>query len=179
MGADPTHTTGLDLVEIHDAHAAFVFRALQRFGVQESDLDDAVQEVFVVVHKKLGTVRGSARITTWLYGVALRVAYRFRRTARRRREDPGELDQSHVPDSRPGPDSIAFEREAREQLAAVLDGMDPPKRAVLVMFELERLSTAEIAAELGVPVGTVYSRLSAARAQFERAVVRLRKGDEA
>lgn len=177
MGADPTSTNELDLVEIHDAHAPFVFRALQRLGVPESDLDDAVQEVFVVVHKKLDTFRGSARVTTWLYGVALRVAYRFRRTARRRRESPDELDQTHVPDSRPGPDSVAAEVEARRQLAEVLEGMDPPKRAVLVMFELERLSTAEIAAELGVPPGTVYSRLSAARAQFQRAVARLRKGE--
>jgi len=177
MGADPTHTSSFDLVEIHDEHAPFVFRTLQRLGVRESELDDAVQEVFVVVHKKLHTFRGSARITTWLYGVALRVAYRFRRTARRRREEPGELDQAHVADSRPGPESVAFEREARRQLDAVLDGMDPPKRAVLVMFEIERLSTAQIAAELGLPVGTVYSRLSAAREQFQRAVDRLRKGE--
>jgi RNA polymerase sigma-70 factor (ECF subfamily) len=177
MGADPTTTSSFDLVEIHDEHAPFVFRTLQRLGVRESDLDDAVQEVFVVVHKKLHTFRGSARVTTWLYGVALRVAYRFRRTARRRREDPGELDQMHVPDSSPGPESVAFEREARRQLAEVLDGMDPPKRAVLVMFELERLSTAQIADELGLPVGTVYSRLSAAREQFQRAVDGLRKGE--
>jgi len=178
MGANPTATNELDLVEIHDAHAPFVFRTLQRLGVRESELDDAVQEVFVVVHQKLGSFRGSARITTWLYGVALRVAYRFRRTARRRREAPDELDQSHVPDSRPGPDGVALEREARRQLAKVLDGMAPAKRAVLVMFELERLSTAQIAAELGVPAGTVYSRLSAARAEFERAVARLKKGEE-
>ena len=179
MGADPTSTNELDLAEIHDAHAPFVFRTLQRLGVQESDLDDAVQEVFVVVHRKLDTFRGSATITTWLYGVALRVAYRFRRTTRRRRESPDELDQTHVPDSQPGPDSVAVEREARRQLAEVLAGMDPAKRAVLVMFELERLSTAEIAAELGVPPGTVYSRLSAARAQFQRAVARLKKSEEA
>jgi len=179
MGADPTNTSGFDLVELHDEHAAFVFRTLQRLGVRESELDDAVQEVFVVVHKKLHTFRGSARITTWLYGVALRVAYRFRRTARRRREDPNELDQSHVPDSSPGPEGVAFEREARRQLAEVLDGMDPPKRAVLVMFEIERLSTTQIAAELGIPLGTVYSRLRAAREQFQRAVDRIREGEGA
>ena len=64
----------LTVLEVHDRHAEFVWRTLQRMGVGPADLDDAMQEVFVVVHKKLGAFRGASSITTWLYGIALRVA---------------------------------------------------------------------------------------------------------
>jgi RNA polymerase sigma-70 factor (ECF subfamily) len=166
----------LTLLEVHDQHADFVWRTLQRLGVRAEDLDDAMQEVFVVVHKKLASFRGAARITTWLYGIALRVALAYRRRAHRKHEEPSAEPQAGLATEPEGnPEALAIQREGRQRLAAVLDAMDPEKRAVLVMAEVEHMETTAIADELGIPLGTVYSRLHAARAQFAQAATRLRR----
>jgi RNA polymerase sigma-70 factor (ECF subfamily) len=170
----------LTLLEVHDRYADFVWRSLQRLGVRNEELDDALQDVFVVVHKKLATFRGDARLTTWLYAIALRVAHTARRRAGRRptavESEDAALD---VVDPRGDPEADAVEREGRRHLLRVLSAMNPAKRAVLVMFEIERLQADAIAEQLGIPVGTVYSRLHAARADFERAARRLREREEA
>jgi RNA polymerase sigma-70 factor (ECF subfamily) len=176
MVDDDSSTPPLTVVEVHDRHADFVWRTLQRLGVSDADLDDAMQEVFVVVHKKLGAFRRDARITTWLYGISLRVAVALRRRAHRRHEEPAaEPEAGKATDPERDPEALAIQREGRQRLAAVLDAMDPEKRVVLVMSEVERMDTASIADELGIPLGTVYSRLHAARAQFARAAARHRR----
>jgi RNA polymerase sigma-70 factor, ECF subfamily len=163
------------LVEVHTAHADFVWRCLQRLGVPAADLEDALQEVFVVVHQRLDTFRGESKLTTWLFGICLRVASRFRRRphVQRERDDAAALDGAV--DARVGPEDDALEREAHTQLRDLLDELDPEKRVVFVMFELERCSGAEVADLLGIPLGTVYSRLHAARTQFAKAAARLKK----
>ena len=166
------------VVAVHAAHADFVWRSLQRLGVPPADLEDALQEVFVVVHQRLGTFRGSSKLTTWLFGIALRVASRFRRRPHLRRERFGADDHDLADEAGVDPEGNALEREARRRLAAVLDALDLDKRVVLVMFELERLPAPAIADELGIPLGTVYSRLHAARGQFAKAAERLRKRDQ-
>ena len=176
MGTRDFEAARPNLLAIHDEHADFVWRSLQRLGVPESDLDDALQEVFVVVHRRLASFRGDSAITTWLFGITLRVAGRFRRRTHLRHEQP-TADWSTHSELTTGsePEAIALEREALEELGRVLDQLDPDKRVVFVMFELERRECPRIAAELGVPVGTVYSRLHAAREQFRDAARRLRK----
>jgi len=165
----------LSLLAVHEAHADFVWRSLQRLGVRPADLDDVFQEVFIVVHKRLHTFDGSAAITTWLFGVCLKVAAAHRRRAWLRREVPTE-DLADTSEAPPGelPDEAIAARQSRATLRRVLDGMDLDKRAVLVMFEIDELSSDEIAAVLGVPVGTVWSRLNAARKQFQKIAARER-----
>lgn len=163
----------LDVTEVYQAHASFVWASLQRMGVRGPDLDDVMQEVFVVVHQRIHTFDHSSKLTTWLFGVCLRVASDYRRRAWRRREQVGDTPL----EDRPGhdaatPEDAALGREARAKLDAILDELDVEKRAVFVMFEVEELPCDEIAALLGVPVGTVYSRLHAARKQFEKALAR-------
>ncbi|MGD0528021.1 MAG: sigma-70 family RNA polymerase sigma factor [Polyangiaceae bacterium] len=162
----------LDVLSIHEEHADFVWRTLQRLGVRDADVEDQLQEVFVVVHHRLHTFDASARMTTWLFGICMRVASAYRRRAHRRREqivadvpEEGLVDES-------GPEHEASAREARERLLGVLDLMDLEKRAIFVMFELDELPCDEIADVLGVPVGTVHSRLHAARKDFQAALAR-------
>lgn len=163
-----------DLAAVHAEHVDWVFRSLQRLGVREPDLEDALQEVFVVVHRRLDTFDGSSRMTTWLFGIALRVAAAHRRRAHLRRETlSAEPALGHESPTR-NPEDATSRREAQERVLEILDAMDLEKRVVFVMFELEELAAPEIAHELGIPVGTVYSRLDAARKEFERAVGRLR-----
>lgn len=169
----------LSVLAVHEAHADFVWCSLQRLGVRRSDLDDLFQEVFIVVHKRLHTFDGSSLVTTWLFGICLRVAAAHRRRAWFRRETPTadlpDLDGTPPSDR---PDELYAVRQARATLERVLDTMDLEKRAVFVMFEIDELSSEAIAAILGVPVGTVWSRLSGARKQFQAKLSRLQRAEE-
>jgi RNA polymerase sigma-70 factor (ECF subfamily) len=172
--AEPAAATALTVDDVYRAHADFVWKALQRFGVRAPDLDDVLQEVFVVVHKKLPSFRGDAQTTTWLYGICLRVASVHRRRSHVRREkDTEELEERHSVD-RASPEDHLAEHQRMLVLQALLDELDVEKRALLVMFEIDELTCEEIASILGVPIGTVYSRLHSARKAFAGAVARFR-----
>lgn len=177
----PGRPSALDLVSVHAAHADFVWRSLQRLGVREADLDDAHQEVFIVVHRRLGEFEGRSRITTWLYAICQRIALERRRQSHARREEiqaepPENRDPSR--ECAEDPERAALQREARVRLEAILDELEPERRAAFVMFELEGMSCEEIAEITGVPLGTVYSRLHHARRAFDRAVARWQARDE-
>lgn len=170
--------SALDVLAIHEEHADFVWRTLQRMGVQDADVEDQLQEVFVVVHDRLHTFDGSARMTSWLFGICMRVAAAYRRRAYRRREQV----VAAVPETGPGdddrtPEQAAMAEQARATLRAVLDLMDVDKRALFVMFELDEVPCEEIAKILSIPLGTVYSRLHAARRDFEAALKRFSARD--
>lgn len=157
------------VADVYREHGDFVWATLQRMGVRDADLQDQLQEVFVVVHRRLGDFEGRSTLTTWLFGICLRVVAGYRRKLARRKEQgvealPEMVDEVEDHD----PEQNAARQQARARLAEVLDDMDVEKRAVLVMFEVESLSCDEIAKMLSVPVGTIYSRLHAARAQFEK-----------
>ena len=109
---------------------------------------------------------------TWLFGICMRVAAGGRNRAYRRHEETsGDLPaDAHAGGASPEEAAVAGQDRAR--LAAILDTMDPEKRALFVMFELDEMSCEEIAELFGIPVGTVYSRLHAARKAFQGAVAR-------
>jgi RNA polymerase sigma-70 factor, ECF subfamily len=161
----------LQFEEIYQEYFDFVWRSLRRLGVWPAALDDASQEVFLVVHRRLPDFEGRSSLKTWLFGIALHVARRQARTAARH---PAE----ELPDPAPAaslaetPQDEAARREAIALLYAILDELDPEKRAVFVMAELEQLTAPEIAELSGIPVNTVYSRLRAARREFETSLKR-------
>jgi RNA polymerase sigma-70 factor (ECF subfamily) len=159
------------VADVYAAHADFVWASLQRLGARDDDLNDLLQEVFLVVHQRLRDFEGRSTLTTWLYGICIRVVASHRRRLGRRRETT--VDAAETPAREPvaataSPEEAAAIREARVRLAEILDEMDLEKRAVLVMYDVEEMACDQIAAIVGVPVGTVYSRLHAARAQFEK-----------
>lgn len=165
----------LDVRTVHARHASFVWASLQRLGVRPSDLPDVHQEVFLVVHQKLAGFDDSKPLEPWLFGICRRKAASYRRRAWFRLEAPsesiGELCDASA--------SWVVESEvdrlhAGAELDALLNLLDPDKRAVLVMFEIEGIDCETIAATMGVPVGTVYSRLHAARRVLEKAAERAR-----
>lgn len=159
-----------DIRAIHDQYVDFVWRNLHRLGVPSADVPDMLQEVFVVVHRRLHTFNGSSKMSTWLFGISMRVAASHRRRAHIRRERLGaEVPQRGHSDT---PEAAAIARDERTQLEAILNTLDGSKRAVLVMYEIEELSCAEIAAQLGIAEGTVHSRLHHAREALKRAYAR-------
>lgn len=165
------------VTRIYLANADFVFRSLQRLGIRDADLDDVLQEVFVVVHQRLHTFDGTAKMTTWLFGICLRVASAYRRRGFRRNETSVAEPPEPTDRTSASPEQDLAAAESRRRLDLLLDELELDKRAVFVMFEVDEMPCEEIAQILGVPVGTVYSRLHAARRSFQRALARMQARD--
>jgi RNA polymerase sigma-70 factor, ECF subfamily len=164
----------------HDAaalfrdHAAFVANFLHRLGVGPGEVDDLVQEVFLVAHRRGGFIEdGRARPTTWLAEISIRVASVARRSRRRSREHP---DHEAVADARSrevDPARAAETTEALDRVQSALDSLDAERRAIFILFELEGEPCQAIADAFQIPIGTVYSRLHKARKQFKEAHARI------
>ena len=150
--------------EVYEEHFDFVWRAVRRLGVPEASVDDAVQDVFVVVHRRLPEWEGRAQITTWLFAIARNVAQAHRR--KDGRTDPLDEEPAGAADT-----FAAFSRaQAAATVMAILDTMDEDKRTVFALVELEQLSVPEVARMLDLNLNTAYSRLRLARHAFELAV---------
>jgi RNA polymerase sigma-70 factor (ECF subfamily) len=166
-----------DLGSLYRTHARDVARWVGLLGGPSIDVEDAVQEVFLVVHRRLGEFRGEAQIRTWLYRIARNVSHAHRRKARFRgwlRGTPAEAaGDAASPEALP---SEAMERrEATAQVHRILDALPERDRAVLVLFEIEGQSGEEIAGLMGAKVATVWVWLHRARARFLK---RLRELEE-
>src|SRR5512139_586986 len=172
---DQTMTQGAPTLRaIYDEHVAFVWRALRRLGVRESDLPDAVQDVFLVVHRKLPEFEGRSKMSTWLFGIAMRVARDRSKLAHVRRQVGDEEAVLAFVDENADVAAQAERRQAAEMLEAILDALPLEQRAVFTLFELDGMSGDAIAELLEIPLGTVYSRLRLAREAFQRSVARLK-----
>ncbi|MCA9686700.1 MAG: sigma-70 family RNA polymerase sigma factor [Myxococcales bacterium] len=163
-----------DAAALFRAHAGFVAGFLHRLGAMPAEIDDLVQEVFLVAHRRGGFVEdGRARPTTWLAEIAIRVASVSRRSKRRSREQP---DQDTVAEARSrevDPGMAAETNEALNRVQAALDSLDEDRRAIFILFELEGEPCSAIAEAFDIPIGTVYSRLHKARKQFKDAHARV------
>jgi RNA polymerase sigma-70 factor (ECF subfamily) len=157
---------------IYAQHADFAWRTLRRMGVPDSDLADAMQDVFLTVHRTLSGFRGRAQVSTWLFTICRSVARDRRVRAHARYEVPA----GEVPDAvdlRADPEAHAEHDQRLRALEEILAGMEPNLRNVFVLFEIEGLTGDEISMALDVPAGTVYSRLGLARAAFRQGWSRL------
>ncbi len=152
--------------EVYATHVTFVWRVLRTFGLAGAQLEDAVQDVFLVVHRRLPEWEGRAAITTWLFAIARRVA------SSHRRRGGGDRTEALVDEPAGGDDTFAA--MSRAQAAAmvfqILQQLDEDKRVVFALVELEQLSVPEVARMLGLNLNTAYSRLRLARHAFELAV---------
>jgi RNA polymerase sigma-70 factor (ECF subfamily) len=158
---------------LYESHVDFVWRNLRRLGVQECDAEDRTQEVFVVAHRRFDEFedRGHGP-RAWLFQIVLRVASDARRHRRRHPEQPDGGDASALASiDAPQAEAIA-RREALSQLDAALQSIDPTRRVVLVLHEIEEMTAPEIAQMLGIPLNTVYSRLRVGRTELEDALAR-------
>jgi RNA polymerase sigma-70 factor, ECF subfamily len=168
----------LDFDQVYEEHLPFVWRTLAAAGVPESRLEDAAQDVFVVVHGKLPGFEGRSKLTTWLYGIARHVALDHLRRLARERRRVRELAVS--PDGEPlasSPEEEAHAVQARQLLLELLGRLDPAKRDVFVLVEIELIPVRDVARLLNIKENTVWSRLRLARAEFERHAARLRARD--
>lgn len=156
---------------IYEEHFDFVWRTVRRLGVADRNVDDAVQDVFVVVHRRMSDFEGRSTVKTWLFGIARRVARDHRRRAQRKEQD-AELPATVADADAPSPRDNAETAEAVQVLHQLLESLPDEQREVFVLAELEQMTAPEIAEAIDAKVNTVYSRLRLARAAFNKAVAR-------
>ncbi len=160
--------------ELYIGYATMVWRGLRRLGVPEASIEDAVQDVFLVAHRRLKDFGGHSKVTTWLYGIVLRVAKDYRR-ARSRHVNRVEgfadfLSASAEPARTPAED--AERREANRTLHIILGELAETHREVFVLVELEEVSVRDAAAALDLSVRSCQRKLRAAHAAFEKKLAR-------
>ncbi|MDB4975139.1 MAG: polymerase sigma factor RpoE [Myxococcaceae bacterium] len=160
------------LRQLYEEHASFVCRSLRRLGVMESDLDDLLQEVFLVVYQRLSDYQERDRARSWLYSISVRVAQGQRRRMFRRREN---LTSQPPEGQAPAGQLQAVEEREALQLGQRLLGLLPAEqREVFVLYEVEDMPMSQIAEAVGCPLQTAYSRLYKARERIVDELARTR-----
>jgi RNA polymerase sigma-70 factor (ECF subfamily) len=163
------------LRELYATHFALVWRSLRRLGVKGASLEDAVQDVFLIVHRRWPDFDAERSApTTWIYGITLRVAKDYRRAAARhgRRVERLAAVEGSSPEQCASPAEAIEKREANQLVHTLLGGLEDEDREVLVLVELEQLSVREAATVLGIRIRTCQRRLQRARAAFDAALTR-------
>ena len=162
---------------VYSTYVEFVWRSAQRLGVDESAADDVVQQVFLVVYQSLSAFEWRSTLKTWLFGILLRVVRDHWRTISRKSPHLAHesVDPDLVADGALNPDEALSRAEASRTIDGLLRSLDGDKRIVFVMAELEGMTATEIGLATGLAPNAVYSRLRAARADFERAAAAMRR----
>jgi RNA polymerase sigma-70 factor (ECF subfamily) len=153
-----------------DAELAYIFASLRRMGVAPGDLEDLAQEIFLVLRSRWSRIDATRPLRPYLFAVAFRVASAYRR--RSRRLVVGTVPE--VADSHDTPDRALQGKQVRALVARMLDKIPLPRRAVLIMHDLDETPVRDIAAALGISKFTVYARLRKGRAELAAAARALR-----
>ncbi|WP_394825271.1 RNA polymerase sigma factor [Pendulispora albinea] len=153
---------------VFDAEFRYVWASLRRLGVDAGDIDDVAHEVFLAVHRQLDTYDHRRPIRPWLFAFALRFAADYRKQARIRFRAYHETGEPL--DLQPRADELLERADDRRLAAAGLEGIALDRRAVFILYEIDEVPMSEIAASLGIPLHTAYSRLRVAREEFAAAV---------
>jgi RNA polymerase sigma-70 factor (ECF subfamily) len=156
---------------LFEAHADYVYRLARHFGIADRDADDVVQEVFVIVLRRLPEYEPRAAMRTWLYAIVWRVASDHRQRAYQRRERLGVSLPEEPAEPAHAPDASAARSDARRRLEQALAALPEEQRVVFLSYEVEELPMETIADGLGCPLKTAYSRLRLARERLRAALV--------
>ena len=160
--------------QIYRTHFGFVWACTRRLGVGDAEIDDVVQEVFIVIHGRLGTLEQPESLRSWIYGILRRTVSTHRRAQRAKLASHAAVHdepETQYPQP-PSPQELAEQSDQVKLLWRLLSKLDAPKREVFVLAELDELTVPEIAAALGIPLNTAYSRLRTARQELEAALSR-------
>jgi RNA polymerase sigma-70 factor (ECF subfamily) len=166
MRPTPAPTETPDLTVAFEDHAGFVRGRLRKLGVPAAELDDACQDVFLVLARRLRDYDSSRPLQNWLAGIARRVAGRYRSPTTR------QPRLAVAPSEPETPEELASKREAWALVESFVDRLDADRWEVFVRSEIEGLRGSEIARQLGINQNTVYSRLRSARTDLDRVIAR-------
>ena len=165
-GARDTRAARPLFERVYEDYFDFVYRNARRLGVPESAADDVVQEVFVVLHRRLHEYDGRATLQSWVYGILANAVRDYRR-AFRRKQAPlvagVSEEQLGASASQPNPEQHTAAKRDLTFILELLAELPEAQRELIVLADLEQLSIPEICACLGGNANTVYSRLRVAR----------------
>src|SRR6202050_4383093 len=151
---------------LYDGFYDFVSNSALRLGVASDSVDDVVQDVFLVAHARMNTIEQPERLRSWLYSVVRRTASTHRRGEQRRNARRSEFNENATSLLQPSPLDLAQLSDGLRLLLLILRDIDPLRREVFVLAELEEMTVPEIAEALAIPLNTAYSRLRSARQDF-------------
>jgi len=157
-------SSAAQVTRVFAEHADFVWRSLRRLGVAAADADDVLQEVFLVVHRRISEYEDRGLMRAWLFSISQQLSKHYHRSAKRMEER-----QRGVVTNAPGTDleEAVARREADQVVNAFLDGLDESLRLAFYLSDVEGLTAPEISSALGVKLNTVYSRVRKARKLFD------------
>jgi RNA polymerase sigma-70 factor (ECF subfamily) len=160
---------------VYNDQFEFVWRRARRLGVPTDAIDDVVQDIFIVVYRRLKTLERPDSLRSWLCGVVRKTvsAYHRRRYVRSAREFTEPLLDDKASPMQPSPLDLVVLSDELKLLWTRLGELDPRKREVFVLAEIEEMTVPEIAEAMGIPLNTAYSRLRHARQEFDDASPRL------
>lgn len=164
---------GPDARTLYQTEFKFVWRAVQRLGAADGDVEDRVHDVFAIAVKRWDTFDASRSLKLWLYGIAYRVMLDFHRKLGNH-EEP--VDRITSPAEAGDPEESAVRAQGLSLARQIINSIEFDRRTVLVMHDLEEIPVPEIAEALEIPVNTAYSRLRLARREFNEKVTRLGRG---
>jgi len=173
-GADSQSEIARAASALYREHHDFVWRNARRLGCADDWIDDAVHEVFLVVTRRLPEFDGRAHPRTWLFAITFRVVQGMRRDRARR-----QASLRRYAEQLPSSDAaVANDEIAAQYLRYLLAQLPVAQQLVLILAELEGFTSSEIAETLGIPAGTVHSRLRAARQRLAEAIEQDARHDE-
>jgi RNA polymerase sigma-70 factor, ECF subfamily len=158
---------------IYQQYFGFVWASAKRLGVRPEAMDDVVQEIFIVIHSKVHTLEKPEALRSWIYGVVRRTVSDHH--ASRGSKPLGSPLEGALEARLSGGATPLETAEIADRLALVsrlIGELAETKREVFVLSELHEMTAPEIADALGIPLNTAYSRLRAAREEFEEALAR-------
>jgi RNA polymerase sigma-70 factor (ECF subfamily) len=163
----PFRTVDEACLEAFDSEFDYVHRTLLRLGVPQADVEDLLQELFLVLHHAWPNYDASRPLRPYLFGIAFRIASAHRR--KRRRE---QAPVSERADLRPNPEEQLQTKQTRRFVLAALAKIPLARRAVLMMHDIDGVAMRDVAASLKIPRFTAYSRLAKARRELREIVRR-------
>jgi RNA polymerase sigma-70 factor (ECF subfamily) len=171
----PPSPSPVEFDAFYREHLDFVWRSLRRFGVADATLDDATQEVFLVVYRRFHEFRPESSARAWLFAIAHRTASTHRRWVKRKGNLMPLHDEFHATSGSPLDGAIT--RQAGDLVLAFLDELDEARRVAFILSDLEQMTAPEIAAAVNVNVNTIYYRIASARKAFVAYLERRRIGE--
>jgi len=170
----PRPVLAASFTEIYQCFFNFVWSCARRMGIPDNEIDDVVQDVFIVIHGRLKTLEQPESLRSWIYGIIRRTASTYHRARRMKVTSAAALNSEPLTQypEQPSPQDLALRSDESKLLWSLLAKLDAPKREVFVLAELDEMTAPEIAAAIEVPLNTVYSRLRSARQDVEAALAR-------
>lgn len=161
----------LNFAELYKTYFDFVWSSARYLGVDEAEMDDVVQEIFITIHDRIGTLLKPESLRSWIYGVTRRTVSTYHRTKRTAliTTNTARLEPEMLQPDRVSPLQSAELSEQTALLRHLLQELDAAKREIIELTELYEMTAPEVAAAIDIPLNTVYSRLRAARQDLEEA----------